>query len=565
MVRFRMHSEQKAKELAEHEKSEEKRLNKMQMSFFSNVAHEFRTPLTMILGPVALLGESGNISGQDRNLLGVVQRSVNWMLRLVNQLLDFNKIENDTLRLKVSKTDVIEELNQIGEIFQTNAKSKGIELTSHGLEDSFCMWLDSDKLMKIVMNLMSNALKFTPKGGRVDVSFDVMNRAEADRLFPLTPDDKDIQYAKITVADTGRGIPDGQLEKIFERYYQLNNQETGTYNFGSGIGLYYSRALANLHHGYLKAWNRNDVIGDGLAGAVFSLLLPVSADSYSEMERMPPETDQAKVYPIPAGKSIGITQEPPEGSDQRKLVLVVDDDIDVANYLKILLSPVYRVNTCFDVDSALGSMKEDEPDIVLSDVMMPGKDGFELCRSIKTDLQLSHIPVILVTAKVTVDSQVKGLEQGADAYVTKPFAPDYLLALLKFQLENRDKLRKVLGSAVGTEEIEGEGLAPQDKAFMNDLYTLMENELSNPELDIARMTGMMKISRTKFYYKVKGLTGENPSVFFKRYKLNRAARLLLEGKNNMSEIADMTGFSTLSHFSTSFKKQFGVPPSEYKG
>ena len=244
---------------------------------------------------------------------------------------------------------------------------------------------------------------------------------------------------------------------------------------------------------------------------------------------------------------------------------MVDDDIDVANYVKILLQPTYRVNVYFDAASALAGMAEEAPDLLVSDVVMPGKSGYELCEAVKGDLQLSHIPVILVTAKVAVENQVQGLAKGADAYVTKPFQPAYLMALIGSLLENRDKLRRQLGTATTTEDIEPEALSPRDAAFMKQLYGLMEKELDNTDLDINRITELMKISRTKFYYKVKGLTGENPSVFFKRYKLNRAADLLKEGKYNMSEIAWMTGFSTLSHFSTSFKKQFGVPPSEYVG
>ena len=324
---------------------------------------------------------------------------------------------------------------------------------------------------------------------------------------------------------------------------------------GSGIGLFYARVLCNLHHGYIKAWNREE------GGAEFSLILPVSASSYSEDER----TDQKPQLQVLTPTSAAPESAPSEDDAPRRHIAVVDDDIDIANYLKILLKPQYKVSLYFDAASALKGMEEDAPDLVISDVVMPGMDGYALCEAVKNDIQLSHIPVILVTAKVAVESQVQGLDKGADAYVTKPFQPAYLMALVKSLLENREKLHRQLGSVTTTEEIEPEALSPRDAAFMKELYELMEKELANTDLDITRMTEMMKISRTKFYYKVKGLTGENPSVFFKRYKLNRAADLLKEGKFNMSEIAYMTGFNTLSHFSTSFKKQFGVPPSEYGG
>ena len=443
----------------------------------------------------------------------------------------------------------MEPLKDSASLFRFNAESKGIELTTYGLEEPFTMWADADKVQKVVMNLLSNALKFTPLGGKVSLSFDVISRAAS--RFPLTDADKDGQYACISVSDSGAGIDEDQLEKIFERFYQTASGKKAT---GSGIGLYYARALCTLHHGYIKAWNQEG------GGALFSLILPISASSYTEDERTS-EAPQLQTHAL----AESITADTPDTDAHKRHIAVVDDDIDIANYLKVLLKPEYKVSLYFDGASALKGMAEDAPDLVISDVIMPGMDGYQLCEAIKGDLQLSHIPVVLVTAKVAVESQVQGLGKGADAYVTKPFQPEYLMALVKSLLDNREKIHRQLGSVTTTEEIAPEALSPRDAAFMKDLYELMEKELANADLDIVKMAEMMKISRTKFYYKVKGLTGENPSVFFKRYKLNRAATLLKEGKYNMSEIAYMTGFNTLSHFSTSFKKQFGVPPSEYVG
>jgi signal transduction histidine kinase/ligand-binding sensor domain-containing protein/DNA-binding response OmpR family regulator len=547
----RVYEARRERERVEKEKDQERRMSKIQMNYFANVAHEFRTPLTMIVGPVSQLAESEDMKGQDRKLVGIIQRSATWMLSLVNQLLDFNRIGDKKLQLRAAKGDIVAPLRGIADLFRFNAGSKGIELVTYGLEDSFEMWADVDKVQKIVMNLMSNAMKFTPSGGRVTLAFDVVPREEAAAAFPLTKADKDTQYAQITVSDTGCGIPDGQLEKIFERFYQADNQGDTQ---GSGIGLYYSRALTGLHHGYIKAENRPE------GGAAFSVILPVSASSYTDDER----SEILPVYDIPAPAGTEMPAEAP-GDEDRKRIAVVDDDIDIANYVKVLLSPYYNVSVYFDAASALKGMEDEIPDLVISDVVMPGKSGYELCKEVKSNLQLSHIPVVLVTAKVAVENQVQGLREGADAYVTKPFQPAYLLALVKSLLDNREKLHQRLGSVTTTEDIEPEALSPRDAAFMKELYELMEKELANVDLDITRITEMMKISRTKFYYKVKGLTGENPSVFFKRYKLNRAADLLKEGKYNMSEIAYMTGFNTLSHFSTSFKKQFGVPPSEFGG
>ena len=548
----RIRQVRREREQAEQAEKAEKELNRIQMNYFSNVAHEFRTPLTMIAGPAQQLSASEGVKGQDRQLVDIIRRNSTWMLSLVNQLLDFNRIGNSKLQLKVAKMDIVQPLKDSASLFRFNAQSKGIELSTHGLEDPFTMWVDADKVQNVVMNLLSNALKFTPAGGKVSLGFDVISRAEAAARFPLSEADADGQWASISVSDNGPGIPSDQLEKIFERFYQ---SEDGKKLSGSGIGLFYSRTLAQLHHGFIRAWNREE------GGSLFQLVLPVSSSAYTEDERSTASPGELPTHAL----AQSITADEPDTDQSKRHIVVVDDDIDIANYLKVLLKPQYKVTLYFDGASALKGMAEDAPDLIISDVVMPGMDGYELCASIKGDLQLSHIPVVLVTAKVAVESQVEGLYKGADAYVTKPFQPTYLLALVKSLLENREKLRRQLGSATTTEGIAPEALSPRDAAFMRELYELMEKELSNAELDITRITGMMKISRTKFYYKVKGLTGENPSVFFKRYKLNRAADLLKEGIHNMSEIAWMTGFNTLSHFSTSFKKQFGVPPSEYQG
>ena len=556
-ARRKITAEKMAKIQAQQEKEQEKKVNKMNLNFFANVSHEFRTPLTMISGPVTQLAESSDISPENKRLLDIVQRNIYRMLRLVNQQLDFNKLENDTLKLAVKQTDVIPQLANLTDIFKVTAEEKGIIFKAYGLEDSVKAWIDDDKLDKICFNLLSNAIKFTPYGGKIEFSLDVISHDEATTLFNLTQRDTDSRYLKIAVRDSGKGIPEDQLEKIFERYYQVGHQLGADFSLGTGIGLYFAKTLAEMHHGYLKAGNQP--VG---TGAIFTLILPISETTYSDVEKynmgapemsIPVRTEVVKYTSTPSVAS----------GENRKKVLVVDDDADVVHYLRELLIPYYEVLSRFDADSAYQVIKEEAIDIVISDVVMSGKNGYELCRLIKENIQISHIPVILLTAKATVGDQVQGLDSGADAYVTKPFEPQYLLALIQSQLRNREKIREMLSRATDVETLEEDALSPQDSAFMTELYQLMENELSNSELDVSRMTEMLHISRTKFYYKVKGLTGENPSVFFKRYKLNRAAQLIQERKYNISEIADLTGFSTLSHFSTSFKKQFGVSPSEY--
>lgn len=540
---WRIRAEKQAVLRAEQAKAQEQFINKMNMSFFANISHEFRTPLTMISGPVSLLYSSPDITGENKNLLRIVQRSVNRMLRLVNQMLDFNKLENDTLKLKVRPTEIVVLLKELTDIFRVNAESKSITMITNGLEGSFIAWIDEDKIDKIFTNLMSNALKYTPASGRINVNFDIVSGEDA------------VQAVKIEVINTGQ-IPDDKLEKIFERYYQISDEHGGIYNWGTGIGLYYARSLARLHHGSLTASNLKD---DNKV--MFTLIVPIGQSAYSEAERSHEQVNQLEAFPLEENPLP--VKSDPDLDKEKKTIMVVDDDSEVAYYLEMLLGSDYQVVCRFNAESALEAITENAPDLILSDVVMPGKDGYWLCREIKESLQLCHIPVILVTAKTTIENQVEGLNVGADAYVIKPFEPHYLMALIKSLLNNREKTRSLLSRSTQTDKVDENVLSPQDNMFMTELYHLMESEISNPELDVTRMTQLLKVSRTKFYYKVKGLTGENPSVFFKTYKLNRAAELLKEGKYTISEIADMTGFNTLSHFSKSFKQQFGIPPSEY--
>ncbi|MCD8312573.1 MAG: response regulator, partial [Bacteroidales bacterium] len=326
-----------------------------------------------------------------------------------------------------------------------------------------------------------------------------MPRGEVAGEFALTSADSATQWVKLSVSDTGPGIPESELEKIFERYYQVDRTGGGSYNFGSGIGLYYARALAELHHGRLKAGNRTD----GVSGAVFTLILPASDSAYGEAEIDRGTEAQDKAYPLGGGVAsdaassetetgIGDSVNASESGEEtaakgKPTVLVVDDDADVVHYLKTLLSDRYRVLCRFDAEGALEIMEKDVPDVIVCDVMMPGKDGYELCREVKDSLQLCHIPVILLTAKVGTQDVVTGLDSGAEAYITKPFEPAVLLSAIGSQLKNRERISLMLNSSTTVVEIEGSELSPQDKAFMDDLYRLMEEEITNSELNVVGM------------------------------------------------------------------------------
>jgi len=481
------------------------------------------------------------------------------MLRLVTQLMDLSKLEADALQLKVTRADLTYQVRNTLEIFELPAKEKHIKLKYSGLEESFFIFVDIDKLEKILANLLSNALKFTPENGEISVSVNIVTAETALSQFSNLNPKYDNYYTLIEIADTGIGIPEDKLESVFTRYYQIDDQKNASINWGTGIGLYYTRRLLNLHHGEIKASNNTK------EGSTFSFVIPMNKNAYSVSELSEPTDTQkidktADIKPVETYEHTEV-----QVSNDKETILVVDDDVDIAYFLKNLLITDFNVYTKYDGTSALESLDKISPNLIISDVLMPAMTGYDLCKHIKDDINLCHIPVILLTAKTLLDEQVKGLEVGADAYVTKPFEPEYLLALVKSQLKNKKLLTQILTSRTNARTVEEEILSPKDKEFMSQLYELIEKELANPDINISVIAKKMAMSRTNFYNKIKALAGETPNDFFKKYKLNRAAELLLKREYNINEVAEMTGFSSRSHFSVSFKKQFNCNPSEYKG
>ncbi len=522
----------------------------MNMRFFTNMAHEFRTPLTLISGANSLLSRTGRETGELR-ALDIITNNTHRLLRLVGQLLDFNKLEHDMLRLSVQPVRVPAIIGQLTQLYQLGFSEHGITLLTdiQGLDEP--VWLDPDKYDKILGNLLSNALKFTPHGGSVTIS----TRIEGDLLTT-------------EVSDTGIGVPDNMLEAIFERYYQTS--EGAMKQNATGIGLCYCRGLARLHHGTIVA-RRNT---SAPQGTTFVLTLPVVREAYQDAEICSAIAGQ---QPAPAGSEANapssvVTGSTTAGTDKadnpadtsRPTILVVDDEPEMLQFLRLILQGHYNVVTRGSATEALAAMTQLKPDLIVSDVMMLGMDGLKFCQLLKEDVAYCHIPVILLTAKASLDERIEGLNVGADAYVTKPFEPAYLLALIRSMLDNRQRVQHLLVSTVSVPKTETESsLSPQDADFMQKFYDYMSEHLADAELDMEQLPRTMMMSRSKLYYKVKGLTGQTPNAFFKTYKLNRAAEMIREGKEKLSYIAELTGFCGSSHFAASFKKQFGVLPSEY--
>ena len=523
----------------------------MNMRFFTNMAHEFRTPLTLISGANGLISKVGRDEG-EKHALDIITNNTRRLLRLVNQLLDFNKLEHDMIRLSVQPVHVPTIIQQLVQLYQIGFSERHIALNVDLQGVNNPVWIDPDKYDKIIGNLLSNALKFTPKDGSVTIAVHI----EGDLMTT-------------EVSDTGIGVPDNMLEAIFERYYQTS--EGAMKQNATGIGLCYCRGLARLHHGTIIARHNTNAE----QGTTFVLTLPIVREAYQESEinlTMAEAVSQsAEDASNASAESLETHIETPSDpseetaiSDSLPTVLVVDDEPEVLNFLRLILSSNYNVLTQSSATEALAAMTQLKPDLIVSDVMMLGMDGLKFCQLLKEDVAYCHIPVILLTAKASLDERIEGLNVGADAYVTKPFEPAYLLALIRSMLDNRQRVQHLLVTTVSVPKTETESsLSPQDADFMQKFYDYMSEHLADAELDMEQLPRTMMMSRSKLYYKVKGLTGLTPNAFFKTYKLNRAAEMIREGKEKLSYIAELTGFCGSSHFAASFKKQFGVLPSEY--
>lgn len=544
--RLLMLNEQKEKEREHH-------TNEMNMNFFANISHEFRNPLTIIAGPLLSLKSDTTLPTHMRLSLNRVCVSVNRMLRLIDQMLDFNQLETDALRLCISRHDVSSALEEWLAVFEETTRLRGISLRFQRAEACYVVRVDMDKLEKIMSNLLTNALKHTPDGGTI--------------LVGLSREEKAAERLVVSVFNTGSSIPTDRLQDVFKRYFQQKNTSSNhTYGWGTGIGLYYVKRLVGLHHGSIEVSNKLDK--EGLKGVEFRFTLPTNASAYLPEEYA---KEEKSVMQLPVDKdfcTLNVDEDvfPSSHAKQPKKskpkILIVDDDLDVAQYIRSLFTDAYQVETRYSAEAALHDISNIRPDIVLSDVVMDGMSGYDLCHTLKADLMYSHIPFVLITAKADMQDRISGLRLGALAYVTKPFDPHYLQALVASQLQNVLSLRKRLGENVETAHLEDE-LSAQDKQFMDELYTLMEKRSAELELNVSTVCRDMLMSQSKFTYKLKELTGDTPGVFFRKYKLNKAAHLLKERNHTMAEVAVMTGFSTAAHFSVAFKKQFGISPSEY--
>ena len=514
----------------------------MKSRFFANISHEFRTPLTLILGPVKEMIDTSE-QEETRQKLHVVHKNASRLLGLVNQLLDLSKLESGNMNLQAAPLDIVSLVKGLSQSFSSYAERKRISLNVVSSDQTLIAYIDKDKFEKILTNVLSNAFKFTPEGGSIDVSVT-----------------KEETCATVRVSDTGIGIPKDKLSRIFDRFYQVDDSHTRAQE-GTGIGLSLTKELVDLHKGSIEVESQEG------KGTTVSIKLPLGTKHLQpeeicsrsdEEDRQPqrpvvPELEQSGKAKVSGALAL---------EAEKTVVLVVEDNADVRDYVRRNLIESYRVLEAADGEEGWKKSLEEMPDVIVSDVMMPKMDGFELCRRLKADERTSHIPVILLTAKASSRDRIEGLDIGADDYIMKPFEPEEMRARIRNLIEQRKRLHDHFRKH-GLFEIEEKQITPVDQKFLQNALAVITRHMSEPAFGVELMAQEMAVSRSLLLKKCEALTGEPPSELIKRTRLNRAAQCI-EGKfGNVTEIAMEVGFNNPSYFTECFKKQFGCSPSHY--
>lgn len=538
-------------ERSEMEKAVGEQMNRDKTDFFMNISHEYRTPLSLIYGPARELSRNNNLDEHDKHLVRLIERNAEKMMTLTEQVVNFDRFSRSSDHLAVLRTDLGKMLRKIYGNFEYLEKQKNLTISfAQSKEDFPPVWCDRDKIEKIFFNILSNAIKYTPEGGNISINLSTLDSVNANVLYNLPESQYEGTYAEVSVADSGVGIDPDEIKRIFNRFERLGKKVGDKIPEGLGIGLNHVLYLVGLHRGAISV-KRNEP-----KGAIFSFVIPMEKEAYSGEEIW-------REVPYESTGRISETV-PVQNSDKSFTVLIAEDDKEMRTYLHDLFKGSYNVMLATDGEEAMRFIKISAPDIIVSDVMMPYKDGFQLCKEIKESEEFSHLPVVLLTAKSQASDSIEGLGYGADSYVQKPFDPQYLQALVKSILENRLRIQHLLKDKTNEtiEEVLPElQMDLHDKQFIEKMYKFVEDHISEEDLNVTSLADFMGMSRSGLFSKVKTLTGQSPQEFLINYRLNAAKKLILSRDYNVSEVAYMVGFSTLNGFSRAFKNKFGVPPS----
>ncbi len=526
----------------------EKIVAESKLRFFTNISHELRTPLTLILGPVDRMISETHLPAEIRHQLAVVHRNTKRLLRMVNMILDFRKIQHEKINMRIQEIDLIPFLRQIFESFEAQAKQKKIRfnLVFDKSDEHLTVWGDIQKLDIVIFNLLSNAFKFTPENKSISI------------VVSTEHDEKD--WIRIQVCDTGVGIEKEKLDLVFNRFFVSHTDGSNEYQ-GTGIGLSLSQEYIKLHKGEIRV---QSTPGEGTEFTVRLLtgkshfpedviLREREAYSYSPKVLAGDEPDEEDTGP---------------GRDEKKdtgkpHILVVEDDVEMCYYLRRILEKQYEVDVSKDGTDGWNQALRLGPDLIVTDVMMPGMNGIELTRKLKEEFSTCHIPVIILSSKSAVESQVAGLKVGAEAYVPKPFDSEILLSYIQSILAQRKKVMELYESRVELKPDEVH-VNSKDKEFIEQVLKLIDENLANPEFNVEKLASQVYISRTLFYKKIKSITGYQPVELIRMMRLKKAAKFIETGEFTVSEVAYMVGYNDIRYFSTSFKRQFGVSPSQYQ-
>ena len=531
-------------EMSKFEAQKLHEVDEMKSRFFANISHEFRTPLTLILGPVKQVIERTKET-KTKEDLNLVHRNANRLLGLVNQLLDISKIESGNMKLQTTPINIIPYLKALVLSFTSYAERKRITLKFISDVDELTVYIDKDKFEKIINNILSNAFKFTPDEGSIKVA--------------VNQDNKNL---RITVSDTGVGIPSEKLQKIFDRFYQVDGSHTREQE-GTGIGLSLTKELVELHKGTIEVESEEG------KGSSFIISIPLGTDHLKPDEIVELESDkieQIQINNILANTPVSKTNLPDIDlvtNTDKPILLIVEDNYDVRNYIRTNLDNGYRIIEAVDGEDGWNKSTNNLPDLIVSDVMMPKMDGFELCKRLKTDERTSHIPVILLTAKAAKQDKLDGYEIGADDYIMKPFEPDELSARIKNLIDQRKKLHEHFKNK-GMFELTQTKITPVDKKFMQKAFDIINQNMSDPIFSVETFSELLNVSRSVLHRKIVSLTGESPGDLIRQIKLKRASELIEQKFGNLSEIALEIGFTNPAYFSEAFKKQFGLSPSQFQ-
>lgn len=506
--------------------------------FFTNISHDFRTPLTLVADPVEQLLADKTLSGDQHRLLLLVQRNVNILLRLVNQILDFRKYENGKMEYTPVPVDLLQCLENWNESFQAAARKKHIRFSfDHMPDTNYRTQADVEKLERIYFNLLSNAFKFTPENGKVTV-----------RLFALEKEGQ--PFFRFTVANTGSLISAEHIRSIFDRFYKID-----MHHAGSGIGLALVKAFVEMHGGTIQ------VESDEKQGTMFTVDLPsCCCTSSPDTSSMDMSSMGTSGHESPVELLEGEEEEERNYDSSRMSVLVIDDNADIRSYIHGLLSAEYSVIEAANGSEGIRKAMKYVPDLIISDVMMPGIDGIECCRRLKSELQTCHIPVILLTACSLDEQRIQGYDGGADSYISKPFSSQLLLARIHNLIDSHQCLKQFFGDR---QTLAKEDICDLDKDFVEKFKALIEEKMGDSELNVEDLGREMGLSRVQLYRKIKSLTNYAPNELLRMSRLKRAASLLASSGMTVAEIAYEVGFTSPSYFTKCYKEQFGESPTEF--